>query len=109
MLDDGRTGGDFDLLQRMVGDRTLRRDVIAEGRELVLNMIRCRVPVVAAVNGPAVGLGCSVIALSDVVYMAESAYLADPHVTVGLVAADGGPLTVAVFASTSSGARPMTE
>ena len=74
-------------------DRALRRDVIAEGRELVLNMIRCRVPVVAAVNGPAVGLGCSVIALSDVVYMAESAYLSDPHVTVGLVAADGGPLT----------------
>lgn len=86
-------GGDFGLLERMVNDRTLRRDVIAEGRELVLNMIRCRVPVIAAVNGPAVGLGCSVIALSDVVYMAESAYLADPHVTVGLVAADGGPLT----------------
>jgi enoyl-CoA hydratase/carnithine racemase len=86
-------GGDFDLLERMVKDRALRRDVIAEGRELVRNMIRCRVPVVAAVNGPAVGLGCSVIALSDVVYMAESAYLADPHVAVGLVAADGGPLT----------------
>jgi len=86
-------GGDFDLLDRMAKDRVLRRDVIAEGRELVLGMIRCRVPVVAAVNGPAVGLGCSVIALSDVVYMAESAYLADPHVAVGLVAADGGPLT----------------
>ncbi len=86
-------GGDFDFLDRMANDRVLRRDVIAEGRELVLNMIRCRVPVVAAVNGPAVGLGCSVIALSDIVYMAESAYLSDPHVTVGLVAADGGPLT----------------
>jgi len=86
-------GGDFDLLDRMAKDRALRHDVIAEGRELVLNMIRCRVPVVTAVNGPAVGLGCSVIALSDVVYMAESAYLSDPHVTVGLVAADGGPLT----------------
>jgi enoyl-CoA hydratase/carnithine racemase len=86
-------GGDFDLLDRMANDRVLRREVIAEGRELVLNMLRCRVPVVAAVNGPAVGLGCSVIALSDVVYMAESAYLSDPHVTVGLVAADGGPLT----------------
>jgi enoyl-CoA hydratase len=86
-------GGDFDLLDRMANDRALRSDVIAEGRELVLNMIRCRIPVVAAVNGPAVGLGCSVIALSDVVYMAESAYLSDPHVTVGLVAADGGPLT----------------
>ncbi len=86
-------GGDFGLLERMTNDRALRRDVIAEGRELVLNMVRCRVPVIAAVNGPAVGLGCSVVALSDVVYMAESAYLADPHVTVGLVAADGGPLT----------------
>lgn len=86
-------GGDMDLLDRMAKDRTLRRDVIAEGRELVLGMIRCRIPVVAAVNGPAVGLGCSVIALSDIVYMAESAYLSDPHVMVGLVAADGGPLT----------------
>ena len=86
-------GGDFDLLDGMIDDRTLRRDTIAEGRDLVVNMIRCRIPVVAAVNGPAVGLGCSVIALSDVVYMAESAFLSDPHVTVGLVAADGGPLT----------------
>ena len=86
-------GGDFGLLDRMANDRALRHAVIAEGRELVLNMLRCRVPVIAAVNGPAVGLGCSVIALSDVVYMAESAYLSDPHVTVGLVAADGGPLT----------------
>jgi enoyl-CoA hydratase/carnithine racemase len=86
-------GGDFEFLDGMANDRDLRAAVIAEGRELVLNMLRCRVPVVAAVNGPAVGLGCSVVALSDVVYMAESAYLADPHVTVGLVAADGGPLT----------------
>ncbi|HEY8217968.1 MAG TPA: enoyl-CoA hydratase/isomerase family protein [Acidimicrobiia bacterium] len=86
-------GGDFDLLDRMAKDRALRRDTIAEGRDIVVNMIRCRVPVIAAVNGPAVGLGCSVIALSDVVYMAESAYLSDPHVAVGLVAADGGPVT----------------
>jgi len=86
-------GGDFDLLDRMAKDWPLRRAVIAEGREIVLNMIRCRIPVVAAVNGPAVGLGCSIVALSDVVYMAESAYLADPHVVVGLVAADGGPIT----------------
>ena len=56
-------------------------------------MVRCRVPIVAAVNGPAVGLGCSLVALSDIVYMAESAHLADPHVMIGLVAADGGPVT----------------
>jgi enoyl-CoA hydratase/carnithine racemase len=75
------------------GDPRLRTRTIAHGRELVLGMARCRVPVVAAVNGPAVGLGCSLVALSDVVYIAENAYLSDPHVQVGLVAADGGPLT----------------
>ena len=86
-------GGDFDLLDRMAKDKVLRKHTIDEGRDIVLNMIRCRVPVIAAVNGPAVGLGCSVVALSDMVYMAESAYLSDPHVMVGLVAADGGPIT----------------
>ena len=43
-------------------------------------------------NGPAVGLGCSLVVLSDIVFMAESAHLADPHVALGLVAADGGPV-----------------
>ncbi len=32
------------------------------------------------------------MALSDIVYMAANAYLSDPHVSIGLVAADGGPL-----------------
>src|SRR5699024_2286869 len=86
-------GGDFAYLAEIAADEGLRRKTIAHGRELVLGMARCRVPVVAAVNGPAVGLGCSLVALSDMVYMAEGAYLADPHVQVGLVAADGGPLT----------------
>lgn len=86
-------GGDFGLLEAMSSDPALRADEIELGRNVVLNMIRCRVPIVAAVNGPAVGLGCSLAALSDLVYMAESAHLADPHVVVGLVAADGGPIT----------------
>lgn len=86
-------GGDFALLEAMANDTGIRHREIEIGRRLVMNMIRARVPVVAAVNGPAVGLGCSIVALSDVVYMAESAHLADPHVVVGLVAADGGPIT----------------
>ena len=86
-------GGDFAYLDELRRDAELRARTLAYGRDLVLGMARCRVPVVAAVNGPAVGLGCSLAALSDIVFMAESAYLADPHVQVGLVAADGGPLT----------------
>ena len=86
-------GGDFAYLDELGRDPDLRARTIAHGRDLVLGMARCRVPVIAAVNGPAVGLGCSLVALSDIVYIAETAYLADPHVQVGLVAADGGPLT----------------
>ncbi|MFE3543007.1 enoyl-CoA hydratase/isomerase family protein [Nocardia sp. NPDC059177] len=86
-------GGDFAYLAELSRDADLRAKTIAHGREIVLGMARCRVPVIAAVNGPAVGLGCSLVALSDVAYIAEDAYLKDPHVQVGLVAADGGPLT----------------
>lgn len=85
-------GGDFNYIKEISEDVDLRTKTIADGREIVLGMARCRIPVIAAVNGPAVGLGCSVVALSDMVYMGEKAFLADPHVQVGLVAADGGPL-----------------
>ena len=85
-------GGDFNYLDELRNDEALRQKTIKHGRELVIGMVRCRIPVVAAVNGPAVGLGCSLAALSDIVYMAETAFFADPHVQIGLVAADGGPL-----------------
>jgi enoyl-CoA hydratase/carnithine racemase len=47
-------------------------------------------PLIAAVNGPAVGLGCSVAVSCDIVLIAESAFIADTHVNIGLVAGDGG-------------------
>jgi enoyl-CoA hydratase/carnithine racemase len=86
-------GGDFNYIKELSENGELRAKTLADGRDIVLGMVRCRIPVIAAVNGPAVGLGCSLVALSDVVYIAEDAFLSDPHVQVGLVAADGGPLT----------------
>lgn len=86
-------GGDFGYLDELTRDAELRRQTIIDGRAIVDGMVRCRIPAIAAVNGPAVGLGCSLVAMSDIVYMAESAHLADPHVLVGLVAADGGAVT----------------
>lgn len=86
-------GGDFGYIDELANDAELRHESLTHGRQIVTGMVACRVPIVAAVNGPAVGLGCSIVALSDIVYMAESAHLADPHVMVGLVAADGGPIT----------------
>jgi enoyl-CoA hydratase/carnithine racemase len=85
-------GGDFGYLDELARDDDLRNTTLMHGRQIVTGMVRCRTPIVAAVNGPAVGLGCSLVALSDIVFMAESAHLADPHVVLGLVAADGGPV-----------------
>lgn len=86
-------GGDLHLLDRMVGDRDLRAAIMAEGVEIVRAMTAVRVPIIAAVNGPAVGLGCSLASMCDLVVVEEQAYFADPHVALGLVAADGGALT----------------
>jgi enoyl-CoA hydratase/carnithine racemase len=86
-------GGDFGYIDELTKDVELRRETLVHGRQIVEGMVACRLPVVAAVNGAAVGLGCSLVALSDIVFMAESAHLADPHVLLGLVAADGGPVT----------------
>ena len=85
-------GGDFTYIDELSRDSALRHTSLTHGRQIVTGMVRCRVPIIAAVNGPAVGLGCSLVALSDIVFMAESAHLADPHLLVGLVAADGGPV-----------------
>jgi 2-(1,2-epoxy-1,2-dihydrophenyl)acetyl-CoA isomerase len=46
-------------------------------------------PVVAAVNGPAVGIGCSLALSCDLIWAAESAYFGLAFVNIGLVP-DGG-------------------
>jgi enoyl-CoA hydratase len=89
-------GGDFGYMQENIDDEALRAQTMAEGRAIIEGMVRCPLPVIAAVNGPAVGLGCSLAVLSDIVLIAEGAFLADPHLRMGLVPGDGGmawPLT----------------
>jgi enoyl-CoA hydratase len=86
-------GGDFGLLQHMVDDLGVRAATLEEGKTLVRSMLALEIPIVGAVNGPAVGLGCSLASLCDLVLMAEDAYFADPHVVLGLVAGDGGAIS----------------
>ena len=74
-----------------------------EGKQLIWNLLDVEVPIVCALNGPAVGLGASVALLCDVIVMADTAAIIDPHVQVGLVAGDGGaaiwPLLVGPLAA----------
>jgi enoyl-CoA hydratase len=83
-------GGDFGYMQDNIDDAELRRQTMLEARAIVRGIIRCPLPVIAAVNGPAVGLGCSLAVLSDLVLLSDKSFLADPHLRMGLVTGDGG-------------------
>lgn len=61
-------------------------------RRIVQSLLDCPKPVLAKVNGDAMGFGATIALLCDVVFAAEGARFADPHVKVGLVAGDGGAL-----------------
>ena len=51
-------------------------------------------PVLAAVNGPAVGIGCSLALAADLIVAAESAYFLLAFVNIGLVPDGGSSLFV---------------
>ena len=82
-------GGDyawFPTLRSVEQLEHLRRDA----KQMIWDLLDVELPIVAALNGPAVGLGASVALLCDVVVMADTAVIADPHVRIGVVAGDGG-------------------
>jgi enoyl-CoA hydratase/carnithine racemase len=61
-----------------------------EAKQIVWDMLDVEIPIVCGLNGAAAGLGASVALLCDVIVMAETAIIVDPHVRIGLVAGDGG-------------------
>jgi enoyl-CoA hydratase len=82
-------GGDFawvPALQEPGALEPLRQ----EGKQLIWDLLDVHLPIVCALEGPAIGLGASIALLCDAVVMARSATIADPHVRVGIVAGDGG-------------------
>lgn len=68
------------------------RTVIDEARHIVDDVIALRKPLVAAVNGHAIGLGATLATLADVSFMDSSAKLGDPHVLAALPAGNGSAL-----------------
>lgn len=85
-------GGDFGLIRQMQEDTARRRATLERSRSLFWSLLALDVPVIAAVNGPAVGAGATLALLSDIVLMAEHTYLAEPRVGIGLVPGDGAAI-----------------
>jgi enoyl-CoA hydratase/carnithine racemase len=85
-------GGDIPNFINCYDSIDYRRHSLRGARRLIDAMAEFPKPVVAAVNGPAMGLGASIAVSCDIVLMAETAYMADTHVNIGLVGGDGGPV-----------------
>jgi enoyl-CoA hydratase len=60
--------------------------------QLVQAQLHVPQPMIAAINGDALGLGATLALFCDMVFMADDARIGDPHVKAGIVAGDGGAI-----------------
>lgn len=82
------SGGDFELIERMIEDEATLIKVWKEASDLVYNLINCSKPVVSAIRGTAVGAGLAVALLADVSIAGRNAKILDGHTRLGVAAGD---------------------
>jgi enoyl-CoA hydratase len=82
-------GGDFDWFPTLRNPERLA-ELRRDAKQMIWDLVDLELPLVVAINGPAVGLGATIALLGDIIFIAETAHVADPHVRVGIVAGDGG-------------------
>lgn len=89
------SGGDLKQMKAGVGLRSAqpaqtRRNYKTGIQRLPMTFQALEVPVIAAVNGPAIGAGLDLACMCDVRIAGESAKFAESFVKVGLIPGDGG-------------------
>ncbi len=85
-------GGDLNWVRAQHRDPVVSAHAGRSGRRIQASLLDLEKPIIAKVRGPAIGLGCSLALYCDFAYATPEASFADPHVSVGLVAGDGGAL-----------------
>ena len=79
-LGDGGSAASLDL------ERTLRDEYVP----MLKAIFDCRIPTIAAVNGPAAGAGANLALAADVVIASEDAYFVQAFTRIGLIPDAGG-------------------
>lgn len=85
-------GGDIDWMQQSIDEPAEFERTAREAKDIVYSQLDLEKPLICKLNGHATGLGASLALLSDVIIASDEARIGDPHVSVGLVAGDGGAL-----------------
>jgi enoyl-CoA hydratase len=83
-------GGDIARMKEVAADPALFLPGLPAAKRVIFSMLDLEKPLIARINGHAVGLGATLALFCDVTFMADTAKIGDPHVAVGLVAGDGG-------------------
>lgn len=85
-------GGDMKERQGMPREDLQRHRGLME--QLIRDLQECPVPVIAAVNGAAVGGGCELVLAMDFAYGSENARFSLPEVKLGMVPGGGATQTL---------------
>ena len=85
-------GGDISTLKSSLDDHVRWNESMAEAADIVNAVLDLDRPVIARVNGHAIGLGATLALFCDIIVADRQAKIADPHVGIGLVAGDGGSI-----------------
>lgn len=80
--------GDFEWYLTIQEEEWLR--VMREGKWILHDAMTVPQPIIIALNGPAMGIGCTLVGIGDIVIAAEGARLGDHHAGYGVVSGDGG-------------------
>ncbi len=83
-------GGNIEVMQTCLENPEFFRDGTEKGKRMLYAMLDCPKPIIAKVNGAAIGLGATLALFSDIVIATKRAKIADPHVNIGLAPGDGG-------------------
>jgi enoyl-CoA hydratase/carnithine racemase len=66
------------------GGRAYHAQIMRQCADMMLSIVRCRKPFIAAVEGPALAAGCQLVATCDLAVAATHATFATPGVNIGL-------------------------
>ncbi|MBM3487888.1 MAG: enoyl-CoA hydratase [Alphaproteobacteria bacterium] len=80
-------GADIKEMQAKTWPQTYLEDFITAGWE---RLAECRKPTVAAVAGYALGGGCEIAMMCDVIIAADTAKFGQPEITIGILPGAGG-------------------
>jgi enoyl-CoA hydratase len=85
-------GGDISFMKQMYSGEISKDEVNLLGLQFYRALISLPQPTISVVDGPAIGLGATIALSCDLIFASTRARIADPHVQMGLVPGDGGPV-----------------